>query len=178
MTLRPMGSTLRTQTQAHSQENVQSANIARTVIITNYSTKWHQQSKNKDVFSILCECLFLWRLTLTAHLHWGHRVRYLPNLSSGRLLWRHCECCKTHTKLSTSLFKCILITSFSAPWLHLDYLFQVALAPALFCFSPLSSGELFSLFPSSLRLGELINFSRCRVLMGEIWRKWREREMH
>lgn len=45
------------------------------------------------------------------------------------------------------------------------YLFQVALAPALFCFSPLSSGELFSLFPSSLRLGELINLSRCRVLM-------------
>lgn len=59
------------------------------------------------------------------------------------------------------------------------YLFQVALAPALFCFSPLSSGELFSLFPSSLRLGELISFSRCRVLMREMERKWREiRVMH
>lgn len=50
------------------------------------------------------------------------------------------------------------------------YLFQVALAPARFCFSPRSSGELFSLFPSSLRLGELINLSRCRVLMEETWR--------
>lgn len=59
-------------------------------------------------------------------------------------------------------------------WFSLVYLFQVALAPALFCFSPLSSGELFSLFPSSLRLGELINFSRCRVLMRENLRGWRE----
>lgn len=64
--------------------------------------------------------------------------------------------------------KCSIITSYSACWQLLEYLFQVALAPALFCFSPLSSGELFSLLPSSLRLGELISFSRCRVLMREI----------
>lgn len=63
---------------------------------------------------------------------------------------------------------CISVTSYSAGWQRLEYLFQVALAPALFCFSPLSSGELFSLLPSSLRLGELISFSRCRVLMREI----------
>lgn len=116
---------------------------------------------------MLCESVKLSKLT--GHLHWGRRVRYPPNLSSGRLLWQRCGCWNTtpHMDWSTLLFKLHL---FSAPWLYLVYLFQVALAPALFCFSPLSSGELFSLFPSSLRLGELINFSRCRVLMREIRR--------
>ena len=60
------------------------------------------------------------------------------------------------------------------------YLFQVALAPPFFCFSPpLSSRTHLSLFPSSLRLGELINFNLCRVLMAGRGRdRQRERDTH
>lgn len=66
---------------------------------TNYSTKWHQGSKIGK-FSLCCVCswLFLWLSKLTGHLRLGHRVRCLPNPSSGRRLWQRCGCCNTkHT---------------------------------------------------------------------------------
>lgn len=102
----------------------------------------------------------------TGRLRWGCKVRYQPSLSSGRPLWQRCGCCNTHNPHKLLFEQLSWTQHIFTPRLRQLYLFQVALAPARFCFSPLSSGELFSLFPSSLRLGELINLSRCRVLMG------------
>lgn len=49
------------QKQTHSQESIQSANVGRTVIITNYRAEWQGGAKNRDVFTVLCECFCCWQ---------------------------------------------------------------------------------------------------------------------
>lgn len=131
---------------------------------TNYSTRWHQTPEMKMFSS-------LWvRLNLPD--------TFIENeefVICQTFLLEDCDdsivdaaAPNTQKPFLTLLSHMYFNTILFGPRYYLMYLFQVALAPALFCFSPLSSGELFSLFPSSLRLGELISLSRCRVLMREI----------
>ena len=138
---------------------------------TNYSTKWHQQSKIMmfslycvNVCGCFCFCLNL-PDTFVEDVEFVICQTFLLEDGDDSVVDAAAQ--QTH-KLVSIIVQNAFESLHFAPWLYLAYLFQVALAPALFCFSPLSSGELFSLFPSSLRLGELINFSRCRVLMRDI----------
>lgn len=72
---------------SHSEGNVWSAKIGQAVKHINFNTE------NNFNRATCGWCVRGWLLTRTGHLRWGHTVHYLPNPSSGRQLWRHCECC-------------------------------------------------------------------------------------